>query len=471
MKLSSLDPVSAETRRLLTERWKGLPQHLRQDNQTVGKHWVQCGYTLGPSYCSFGCSHCYLPGNANRVPLVPLQDMKAQIDANRAMLGQGGSIQITGGDVVDAYWRTGKSSELTEILAYANASGLVPMLMTHGQTLLQNPDYLEELVVEGGLRKLSLHIDITQAGRNDYPIKSLKSESQLNPLRDEFVRLVLDCRKKTGHQLRAAQTVTVTEANIDSISDIIAWLTSKPENMEVCRTISFQTEARTGRTRCGLQKITPDQTWQSICDKLDMTLPRDHLLFGHPDCSSTATLIVRSSDRKIVRLSGEAPPARKFWSALLTHYGGVGARGQSGANAWARKLIVLAMHPSMMVHFFAFVAHLFKHEKLPLGMLWSCLTGRAKGFNIVMHNFMDDDQLSGIQSPRVKERLNACSFRGAVKQDGKWKAVPMCQMNASLRQDLYQTKIDRHRHQSTDRVAQNRVSTKHASIRVAEPVN
>lgn len=439
---SLLNPVSSETKALLLKRWTDLPESLKKDNQVVGRHWVQCGYTLGPSYCSFGCSHCYLPSNANRVPLLSLDEMKAQIDANRAMLGEGGGLQITGGDVVDAYWRAGKPEELTQILAYANACGLVPMLMTHGQVLLQHSAYLEELVVQGGLRKLSLHIDITQAGRAGYPVKSLNTEADLNPLRQEFVDLIMACRKKTGCHLRAAQTVTVTDANIDSIGDIIQWLTSKPVNMEVCRTISFQTEAQTGRTRCGNQRVTPELTWQAICDAVCVSLPRDHLLFGHPDCSSTATLLVRSRDQKVVRLSGEAPAVRKFWSAVLQNFGGVGARGSNGYEAFLRKVGALIGRPGFVYYLLRFGAHLFRREGLTPDMLWSALTGNAKGFNIVMHNFMDDEQLSGDRSETVKERLKACSFRGAVNRGGKWEEVPMCEMNASIRPDIYKSKID-----------------------------
>ena len=438
---SLLNPVPNETRMLLKKRWNSLPRSLKQDNQVVGQHWVQCGYTLGPSYCSFGCSHCYLPSNANRVPLVSLEEMKAQIDANRAMLGDGGSLQITGGDVVDAYWRAGQPEVLTQILAYANARGLVPMLMTHGQTLMQHPDYLDQLVVEGGLRKLSLHIDITQAGRIGYPVKSLTSEVELNPLRQAFVDLVMECRRRTGHQLRAAQTVTVTDANLDSIGEILKWLTSKPANMEVCRTISFQTEAQTGRTRGGDQTVTPEITWEKICDALDVTLPREHLLFGHPDCSSTATLVVRSSDQKTVRLSGEAPAARRFWAALLKHFSGVGARGANRSQVWLRKVAIVARHPMMLLHGARFAGHLFMREGMTLGFLWSVITGQAKGFNIVMHNFMDDAELTGQRSATVQQRLEACSFRGAVKQDGEWKQVPMCEMNATMRREIYGGRI------------------------------
>ena len=153
-KLISLlkEPISAEKRDLLRARWQELPAELQVEWQVVGKHHVHCGYTLGPSYCSFGCTHCYLPSNANRVPLPSLAEMKAQVDANRRLIGPGGGLQITGGDVVDAYWRANRVDELVTIIRYANDAGVVPMLMTHGQVLLEHPDVLERLVRHAGLR-------------------------------------------------------------------------------------------------------------------------------------------------------------------------------------------------------------------------------------------------------------------------------------------------------------------------------
>ena len=96
--------------------------------------------------------------------------MKEQIDANRKFQGPGGGLQLTGGDVADAYWRGGRQDELVEIVRYAIKTGLIPMLMTHGQTLIEHPEFLEKLMVEGGLRQVAVHIDMTQAGRHGYPI-------------------------------------------------------------------------------------------------------------------------------------------------------------------------------------------------------------------------------------------------------------------------------------------------------------
>ena len=73
----------------------------------MGRQMVHCGFTMGAPYYSFGCTHCYLPSNANRVPIPSFDEMKAQIDANRRMVGWSGTLQITGGDLPDAYWRGG----------------------------------------------------------------------------------------------------------------------------------------------------------------------------------------------------------------------------------------------------------------------------------------------------------------------------------------------------------------------------
>ena len=132
-------PIAGEKTDLLRTRWASLPAELRTPNQISGRHLTHCGFTTGASYCSFHCTHCYLPKNANQVPIPSLAQMKEQIDANRRFQGPGGGLQLTGGDVADAYWRSGRQDELVEIVRYAIKTGLVPMLMTHGQTLIEPP--------------------------------------------------------------------------------------------------------------------------------------------------------------------------------------------------------------------------------------------------------------------------------------------------------------------------------------------
>jgi hypothetical protein len=85
-----LHPVDAEKESLLRARWDSLPRDLQTPNQVSGRHLTHCGFTTGASYCSFHCTHCYLPKNANQVPMPSLAQMKEQIDANRRFQGPGG---------------------------------------------------------------------------------------------------------------------------------------------------------------------------------------------------------------------------------------------------------------------------------------------------------------------------------------------------------------------------------------------
>jgi hypothetical protein len=437
----SIDSFSPNTRgikkRLLVNKWKDLPSELQTDNQILGRHWVGCGYTMGPSYCSFGCSHCYLPKASNRVPLVSLESMKEQIIAQRELLGPGGNLQITGGDVVDAYWRAGKREELIEVLKFATDNKLVPMLMTHGQLLLENPDYFAQLVLQGGLRKLSIHIDITMAGRPGMPVKSLSSETQLNPLRDEFVELILEVRKRTGKFVVAAQTVTVTEKNIHSIGEILVWLMSSAKNLNVCRTVSFQPEANVGRTRIANNLITPEQVWSEICKSTGKDLARDHLLVGHPECSSIATLLINARSKQVVDLSSKVGFGSQFWRALLNTFGGIGASSVSPLYSLIQKIVALIKRPAIVPFAFLYAIDLHRRRLVTKHFLWSLFFGRIQGLNIVMHNFISQQDLEEPRSNTIQRRIKACAFKGVIKIDNEWEAISMCEMNVNIRPKIY----------------------------------
>jgi len=426
---------------LLADKWRELPPELQTDNQILGKHWVGCGYTMGPAYCSFGCSHCYLPKSSNRVPLVPLASMKEQIVAHRKLLGPGGNLQITGGDVVDAYWRAGKKEELIEVLRFATKNELVPMLMTHGQLLLENPDYFEQLVIHGGLRKVSIHIDITMAGRPAMPVGTLSSESQLHELRDQFVDLVIRIRRRTGKLVVAAQTVTVTEKNIQSIGEILGWLMSNSKNMDVCRTISFQPEADVGRTKLSINPVTPELVWSEISKATGLTLARDHLLVGHPDCSSIATLLVGDRDRAILYLSSRTDSGNRFWKALLDTFGGIGASSVSPFYSLIQKMFALVKKPAIVPITVLYMVDLYRRGLITKRFARSMVLGRVRGLNIVMHNFMSEKDLQEPRTAIVQQRLRTCAFKGVVKNSNEWETVSMCEMNTRIRPDLYQSAL------------------------------
>ena len=445
MKLLSIlrQPIPDEARALLKARWDSLPPELKNDRQVLGRHLVHCGYTMGASYCSLGCTHCYLPPGANRVPLPSLDEMREQIDANRRLIGPGGGLQITGGDVVDAYWRADRIEELVELVRYANQAGVVPMLMTHGQVLLEHPWVLERLVTEGGLRKIALHIDITQAGRPGYPIRGLRSEADLHPLRQAFVDLILRVRRSTRTRFFAAHTVTVTERNLASVPEILHWLLADPRHLRAFRMVSFQTEADVGRTRFSQKPATPGATWAQICRGLGVDLPRDNLEFGHPDCSNMTSLLVLFPERRVINLIPSDPRSRAFWSRILNVLGGTGARGEFPSESVLRKLSTLARHPATAWSILAYALRRMREEGLGPGFVGRALTGRLGALNIVLHNFMSASDLERPRREVIETRLSACSFRGAVRRNGAWVAVPMCEMNVDYRESIYAQRAGR----------------------------
>ena len=174
------DPATAEKRGLLADRWSGLDPALRLPGQGLGQKTTGCGATIGTQpRCDFACTGCYLGREANHIPALPTAAILRQLDELRRWLGPKSNVQITDGEVT-----LRPVEELVEILRYARSIGVVPMVMTHGDSFRRRPGLLERLMTEGGLTEVSIHVDITQRGREGYPVA--KSEQELMPLREEL---------------------------------------------------------------------------------------------------------------------------------------------------------------------------------------------------------------------------------------------------------------------------------------------
>ncbi len=437
-----LHPINPEKQRVLDERWASLPPELKTPNQVSGRHLTHCGFTLGASYCSFHCTHCYLPKNANDVPIPSLADMKEQIDANRRFQGPGGGLQITGGDVADAYWRAGRQEELVEIAHHTCAVGLVPMLMTHGQTLLEHPEFLERLMVEGGLRQVAVHIDITQAGRHGFPIGRVKSEADLHPVREAFTELGWRLREKTGLPLELAHNCTVARRNIDGVPEIMRWFLAEPRRTQLWRILSFQPEADTGRTIFSEQPITPALVWERLCEGVKLPLRRDVTIFGHPDCNSWAPLLVSRRDGEYCALLPDDAKWDALLGRILARTGGLSLVTDDAGTAPWRLLGIFLRNVDITARLaMRLTAHVM-HGKVPRTMLPAILAGEVHTVGIGIHNFMDAAAVARADAdPVIKSRLDACVFKGAVKQNGEWVAVPMCKMNEAKWSEVYQRRL------------------------------
>jgi len=91
-----------------------------------------------------------------------------------------------------------------------------------------------------------------------------------------------------------------------------------------------------------------------------------------------------------------------------------------------------------MVH----AVRLALNGQVPFEFTGALLTGRAHTLGTGIHNFMHATQVANADNdPVVRARLDACVFKGAVKRDGKWEAVPMCQMNEKRWNEVYQERL------------------------------
>ncbi len=439
-----LHPINPEKLRILRERWDALPPELQLPNQISGRHLTHCGFILGASYCSFHCTHCYLPKNANRIPIPALAEVKEMLDANRRFQGPGGGVQITGGDVADAYWRSGRQDELVEIIRYAYSIGLVPMLMTHGQTLIEQPQFLHRLVLEGGLRQISVHIDRTQAGRKGFPINTVESEADLHPVREAFTQLARECRAATGAPLEYALSFTVTGKNIDDVPEVIRWYLADPERTKIWRMLSFQPEADTGRTIYSESPCTPEKTWEKICEGTGLPLERDGTHFGHPDCNSWASILVSRRTGRYVPLLPTDEKTKQVLGDVLEKIGGLSLVTDDAGTAPYRLIGVLARHPLMAIRAVVHLGKLVLTRRWPFDLLRDLLKGDAHTLGVGTHNFMDAAEVARAgEDPTICARLDSCVFKGAVKEDGEWTAVPMCRMNETRWSQVYEERLQK----------------------------
>lgn len=432
-------PVDPEARQTLAAIWDGVAPELRTENQMFGRHEEGCGATIGVMpRCDFACRGCYLAAGANRTPAMELDAVKKQMRALRAHLGPSGNLQLTDGEVT-----LRPIEDVIELLRYARAIGLIPMLMTHGDSFRRNPGLLERLMTEGGLEEVSVHIDITQRGRRGAAYKNASREAELMPLRAEFAALVRTARQSTGLSLRVATTVTVTPDNVGEVADIVAWI---QENADVYRMIGFMPVADVGRTEAGIGHIDVDALWREIAKGLNVEaensgrLEENQWWMGHPGCSR---FVIGAS----VRQPGMAPRYlplsanssardRRFLRSVFNRWAGVTFRADRLAEALARLAGMAVQAPG----FFAWTLprtawHWLRRldERNPLGLGWRIMTGTAQidRLMVASHHFMSAAELA---TEEGRDRLDHCAFM--VPVGGELKS--MCEVNAmGLRDQVY----------------------------------
>jgi len=424
-----------EKKALLLERWNSLPRELQTPNQLAGKTAVSCGATHHVmEKCNFSCTCCYLGADANKTEPLPFSQVKKQLDIIRAEEGVAGKVQITAGEVTLL-----PLERLGQIVQYAISIGLDPMVMSHGQRFIEEPEYLVALVRDYGLRKVSIHIDTTQRGRKG--ISTRATETDLHTVRDSFAELIRHVRKVTGKRLIAASTVTITESNVKDIESITRWFF---QNADAFRLLSFLPMADVGRTRKTQNAIERDELWEQIHAACGQTINHFPLQFGHRKCNNLIPLLLaRAGDQTIVieGVRADNTSDKLMLSRAIDVIGSSinwGLPWQQNSGPFAR---ILLKNPRFLLQTLIYgVGRIWSdREKILLFLRLAFTHGQAphlSPFLFIIHNFMSPGDLL---TQEGKERLNACIFK--VPVDGKM--ISMCEMNAAgIRAKLDQRQLD-----------------------------
>jgi hypothetical protein len=430
------DPVTPEKRALMAHRWSLLDDSVRIPGQGLGRKATGCGATAGiQPKCDFSCTGCYLGSEASTIPALTFDEVLTQLDQLRAWLGPKSNVQVTDGEVT-----LRPIDELIAILSYARSIGIVPMVMTHGDNFRRHPGMLERLMIEGHLTEVSIHVDITQRGRDGH--RAPKSELELMSLRDEFAEMVRSARRKTGQRLRAAMTLTITRDNLPQVADVVRWTIA---NRDAFSLISFQPLAQVGRTRKGLEGVTPQELWTEVGRATsDFGLSFDDaepMHFGHPECTRFVPLLAtqpHGADKpKLLQLIRNHPDDIAIMEEFLGgDLGGAAFRDDRPMEMIARGAGMLRRQPRFLLgRARRWINTRLKeaHGTSFVPLLASALAGRVRvdGFTLTSHHFMSPDELT---TEVGKARLDACVFR--IPHRGAM--VPMCQMNAGGgRDELY----------------------------------
>lgn len=424
-----------EKKRLMRERWESLDPRWRTPGQGLGQQATGCGATIGVHpRCDFACTSCYLGAEANGVRPITLEQSFREFDQLRVWLGPKGNAQITDGEVTLL-----PAEDLVAILRYARRIGLIPMVMTHGDTFRRRPGLLEQLMTEGGLTEVSIHIDTTQRGRLGY--KRPHGEDALQPLREEFADMIRSARRRTRLPLRAATTLTITSENLADVPHVVEWCL---RNRDAFGMLSFQPVAHVGRTQQGLVGVTAGELWhqiEGVLARYEVTRRGPGALtFGHPDCTRLELLVVyeRAGSSPwllpILRDRHEAD-AEMMRAFLHRGLGGLNFRDDTSVERVCRAAGVLLTDPYWVL---GPLRRWILERLAGLGtnaarLVWDGVRGKLRidGFSVVSHHFMGPAQIA---SDEGQERLSACLFRVPVGDE----MVSMCRVNAGgLRDAVY----------------------------------
>jgi hypothetical protein len=207
--------------------------------------------------------------------------------------------------------------------------------------------------------------------------------------------------------------------------------------------LSFQPEADTGRTIFSQRPITSADVWEKICEGTGMPLRRDASIFGHPDCNSWASLLIARPSGKFFPLLPDDPKFDSLLGKVLAKIGGLSLVSDDAGTPPYRLAGVLFQHPLLALQLAFQMTKYFSSRQAAWEVVGSVLRGQVHTLGVGMHNFMDAAQVQRAdRDPVIRARLDSCVFKGAVKRDGEWVAVPMCSMNQETWAKVYDERLN-----------------------------
>jgi hypothetical protein len=222
----------------------------------------------------------------------------------------------------------------------------------------------------------------------------------------------------------------------------LRWYLADPNRTYIWRMLSFQPEADTGRTIFSEHPITPDDVWAKICQGTGMKLDRHFAVFGHPDCNNWYPLLVSRISGRYIAFPPQDARTRKLFADAIARVGGVSFMKDDAGTTPFRILGIMLQHPSLMLWLALHAVRLAVNGQVPFEFTRALLTRRAHTVGTGIHNFMHADQVANANNdPVVRARLDACVFKGAVKRNGKWEAIPMCAMNEKVWSEVYDARL------------------------------
>lgn len=332
--------------------------------------------------------------------------------------------------------------------------GRIPMSFTHGDF---DYDYLKRLALnEHGKPRFerldfAVHFDMGMRGRRLLP--RVQHEHQLTPFRRRFVHMFQRLRREHNVRYYLAHNMTIQSENLPQLAETVRELRTMG-----FRLLSFQPAALQGAEHRRVANLRAEgdddgeSVWKQIERGMGIRLPYSLFQMGDVRCNRMCVCgIVNARDEAskahiFVLFDDECDADHHVRDLIVRELGNIVLPSQLLVAKIAR---VFLRKPWLLVDAARWVMRLVRRT----GGLWTVLRGGVQWVTIVMHRFMDaedvkkawalmetgveadDDRVkeAGVRIRETMDRLAACSYGMAQPENGR--VVPACVQHSVYDED------------------------------------